>query len=135
MMQHELGQLVGSSQTMIAQYESGKTRPRYERAERIAAALGHTVQDFWPTLERAVRKGRLLDTVIPAKRAIRTAAQPTNLRLVHDSEIQAMRVRHTHRPPLCCGAHWCRCVTLDEPETYPVFGDPTQIEFVASGGA
>lgn len=38
--QEELGVKLGVSGSMIAQYETGKRKPKYETLERIAAALG-----------------------------------------------------------------------------------------------
>lgn len=41
--QQELGDMLGVSQAMIAQYENGKRVPKIETLERIANALGGTV--------------------------------------------------------------------------------------------
>jgi hypothetical protein len=118
---------------MICRYESGRSRPRFPRALKLAAAVGLTVADIWPTLDRAVKKGRLLDTVIPIERARRRGVPRTHgMRLAYADPDGGHQVKHEHRPPICCGCMFCRVVDLSDPETYRVVGEPTRI---AAGGA
>jgi transcriptional regulator with XRE-family HTH domain len=131
--QQQLGDLASTPQAVIAQYESGKSRPKFPRAEAIASVLNRTVRDFWPLLADAVEEGRLLDTVIPFAPAAKVIRERRGYRLAHEDPEGGQRRPHVHRPPLCCGQHWCRCVELEDPATYPVFGDPGLIEFVAEG--
>jgi len=131
--QQQLADKAHVHQVSVSKAERGR-RIMFPTAEAIATALGYTVAELWPTLARAVKAGRLLDTVIPAKQAItpNVAMKRRGLRLAYS--VDSTRVKHRHRPPICCGAQWCRCAVLDDPETYPIFGDPNLIEFVASGG-
>jgi len=120
--------------TTICGTETGRSRPRYSTADKIATALGRTVRDFWPLLADAVEQGRLLGTVIPVEQAVRsTRGYHHGMRLVYSDPQGGQLVRHFHRPPLCCGDAWCRCVDLSDPETYRVIAEPVLI--AASGGA
>jgi len=131
--QHELAEQLGIKQSQISRYETGKVRPRYELAKRIAVAVGRTVDDLWPTLERAVRKGRLLGTVIAEEQAVkpRQLVDHFGLRLVHETDTGGIPVYHEHRPPICCGCAFCRVVDLNDPETYRTIGEPV---LIAAGG-
>jgi len=134
--QAELADKAHVSRPTIGWIESGRTkRPRLGTATPIALALGLTIADLWPTLAKAIKRGRLLDTVIPIETAVakNRASYRHGMRLAYSDPEGGVRVRHTHRPPFCCGETWCRCVVLDEPETYPIFGDPSLIEFAAGG--
>lgn len=44
--QKKLGEISGTSETTIKQYESGKRQPRIEQLRRIAAALGVYISDL-----------------------------------------------------------------------------------------
>ncbi len=130
--QQELAEKAGVHQTVVSRAERGG-KLLAGTAEQIAQALGRTLRDFWPTLANAVEEGRLLDTVIPVDDAVTevVAGKRRGLRLAYSAGGRI--VRHRHRPPICCGAQWCRCVDLEDPETYPVFGDPKLIEIAAGG--
>jgi transcriptional regulator with XRE-family HTH domain len=131
--QAQLAKRIGCNNGSICRYESGK-RPRLPMAERVAVAVGLTVADLWPTLDRAVKKGRLLDTVIPIETATRKRGIPRThgMRLAYSDPDGGHAVHHEHRPPICCGCIFCRVVDLNDPETYRVVGEPTRI---AAGGA
>lgn len=136
--QRQLADVAHISKGTICGLEAGLTkRPRYGTIEPLAKALGLTVADLWPTLAKAVKKGRLLDTVIPIETAVKVRRRrgPTKygLHIAYEDPDGGHRRPHVHRPPICCGATWCRCVDMADPETYPVFGDPRLIEF--AGGA
>ena len=45
--QKELGQLSGTSETTIRQYESGKRQPRIEQLQKIAYAFGGSISDIF----------------------------------------------------------------------------------------
>lgn len=45
--QKELGLRIGTSESMISQYENGHRRPKYSTLERIAEALGIEVDYLW----------------------------------------------------------------------------------------
>lgn len=47
--QKELGEKLGVSQAMIAQYESGKRLPKLETIQKIAEALGVPLNDLFVT--------------------------------------------------------------------------------------
>jgi len=127
--QSALSVAAGLSGHQIWLYEAGRSRPRHAAAERVAAAVGLTVADIWPPLARAVRRGRLLETVIPFEQAAKTAAvrERFRLRVAYSDPDGGTLVRHEHRPPLCCGCAWCRIVDLSDPETYRVVAEPTRI--------
>jgi hypothetical protein len=96
-------------------------------------ALGLTIADLWPTLARAIKKGRLLDTVVPIEEAVRHphGTRHHGLRLAYSDPDGGIRMRHHHRPPLCCGCMFCRVVDLNDPETYRVIAEPT---LISAGG-
>lgn len=133
--QAELAAKAQVAKGTISWLESGRSkRPRLGTASPIALALGLTIADLWPTLAKAIKQGRFLDTVIPIEKAVRKSASHSHgLRLVFEQPEGGRRVHHRHRPPLCCGETWCRCVAIDDPATYPIFGDPKLIEFAAGG--
>lgn len=133
--QRELAAEAGCSAWTLARLEHGDVTPLYATADQIADALGVEVATLWPTLARDVEKrGRLLDTVIPITRAVKKRATNAHgMRMAYADPDGGTKVHHRHRPPICCGANWCRCVDLANPETYPIFGDPSLIEFAAGG--
>jgi len=132
--QQELADRCGVSSKTIGGLESGTTqRPRVKTASPIAFALGLTIADLWPTLAKAVKRGRLLDTVIPIEQAVRRGRGPSTygLSLAYSDASGGILVRHHHRPPICCGCVFCRVVDLNDPETYRVIAEPT---LIAAGG-
>ena len=132
--QRELADRAGLSVFTVHRAETGERRPSYRTADKISAILGAEVKDFWPTLERAVKAGRLLDTVIPAETAFTPVAKAKRRsRLGYERPEGGSRAEHRHRPPICCGKAWCRCVDLSKPETFRSFGDPRLIEFAVGG--
>jgi len=133
--QTQLADKARISKAQVCNLESGRTkRPYLSTASPIALALGLTIADLWPTLAKAVKKGRLLDTVIPIGRAVRQRSGPriNGMRLAYGAPEGATLVRHSHRPPICCGCMFCRVVDLNDPETYRVIGEPV---LIAAGGA
>ena len=133
--QKQLAERACVSSFTISALETGRTKqPLLRVAAPVALALGLTIADLWPTLASALKRGRLLDTVIAMEEAVKRAATPgQKLRLVYSDPHDGHRVKHVHRPPICCGGVWCRCVDLSKPETYPIFGDPKLIEIAAGG--
>jgi transcriptional regulator with XRE-family HTH domain len=132
--QTQLADKARISKAQVCNLESGRTkRPYLSTASPIALALGLTIADLWPTLAKAVRKGRLLDTAIPIAQAVKPKAVDRHgMTLVYDSATAPARANHSHRPPICCGCMFCRVVDLNDPETYRVIGEPT---LIAAGGA
>ncbi|GLF98078.1 helix-turn-helix domain-containing protein [Streptomyces yaizuensis] len=51
MTQLQVGDLLGVAESVIARYESGKTTPPPERLPRLAAAVGHRLDDLFPRAE------------------------------------------------------------------------------------
>jgi len=132
--QADLAQRANVSKATIGWIESGRSkRPRFGTATSIALALGLTIADLWPTLAKAVKKGRLLDTVIPIEQAMNdpVASARRGLHLAYRDLGGVRMVRHRHRPPICCGCMFCRVVDLNDPETYRVIAEPT---LIAAGG-
>jgi len=130
--QVELADAAGVTQFTVSNLEHGG-KPLFETADRIARVLGRTVREFWPLLVDAIDAGRLLDTAIPlvqARRA-RGSSRHHGLRIAYSDPDGGVRVRHHHRPPICCGCMFCRVVDLNYPETYRVIGEPT---LIAAGG-
>lgn len=134
--QQQLADNSGLTVTTVCATETGRSKPRFATAEAIAESLGRAVRDFWPLLADAIEQGRLLGTVIPLEQAARVRRRHSHshgLKLVYEAPVGGRIVRHRHRPPICCGANWCRCVDVDDPATYPIFGDPKLIEFAEGG--
>lgn len=133
--QQQLADRAKVSQAAVGFLETGHTiRPHWATAEAITTALGMTVADLWPTLAKAVKRGRLLDTVIPIEKAVRHSrgVRHHGMRLAYSDPEGGTRVRHSHRPPICCGCMFCRIVDLNDPETYRVIAEPV---LIAAGGA
>jgi DNA-binding XRE family transcriptional regulator len=132
--QRQLADRAGVCLATIHGLEAGrKGSPRLKTAQSVAYAVGTVVAELWPTLAKAMASGRLLDTVIPFNRAVKArAAGPRGLKLVYRDVEGGTPVHHLHRPPICCGALWCRCVDLSDPETYRVIGEPVLIASVVS---
>lgn len=132
--QQELAERSGVSKGTLSNLESGHSkRPRLGTASPIAFALGLTIHDLWPTLAKALKAGRLLDTAIAIEDAVNAplATKRRGLRLAYSDPEGGTRVRHHHRPPICCGCLFCRVVDLNDPETYRVIAEPT---LIAAGG-
>lgn len=132
--QQQLADRAKVNKATLGNLESGASRrPRLSTAAPIALALGLTIADLWPTLAKAVKKGRFLDTVIPIEKAVRRRSGPrvNGMRLAYSDPEGGTIVRHHHRPPICCGCMFCRVVDLNDPETYRVIAEPT---LIAAGG-
>jgi len=132
--QQQLADKARVSKGTLCNLESGHSkRPRLKTASPIALALGLTIADLWPTLAKAIKKGRLLDTVIPIEQAVRHSigTRHHGMRLAYSDPDGGTLVRHEHRPPICCGCMFCRVVDLNDPETYRVIAEPT---LIAAGG-
>ncbi len=54
--QQGLGELIGVAGPHIARWEAGSVMPRVDTALRLAAILGVTVEEIWPTPEDAPRE-------------------------------------------------------------------------------
>jgi transcriptional regulator with XRE-family HTH domain len=54
MSQAALGELIGASQATVADWETGKTRPRHETLKRLLLALDLSLMELMPDMPRSV---------------------------------------------------------------------------------